>query len=89
MTNTVGNSIPHVRHDFDIEYGSAVTEVTLQKDGGSPVSYTVSASQVQSTPADIVLFGHGVYSATGTYVWTIKATGYEDTTVTVNVVNPS
>ncbi len=88
MTNTVGNSIPHVRHTFDIEYGAAVTEVILQKDGLNPISYTVSAGQVQSTPGDIVLTGHGVYSAIGTYVWTIKATGYEDTSVTVNVVNP-
>ena len=86
MTNIVFRSIPHARHAWDDAYASAVTEVILQKEEEAPMTYTVSANQVASTPGDIVLTGHGAYTSPGTYVWTIKAEGYEDATVTVNVI---
>lgn len=86
VTNIVWRSIPHARHAWDVAYADAVTEVILQKDEESPITYSVSLGQVASSPGDIVLTGHGIYTSTGIYVWTIKATGYEDSTVTVEVV---
>lgn len=83
ITFTVG-SIPVLTHG-DVLYGTALTEVSLQKDGGSQVSYTVSAGQIAPNPVNIIITGHGMYSTPGTYVWTIKSTGYEDAVVTVQV----
>ncbi|MEG0260072.1 MAG: hypothetical protein RR651_09380 [Lysinibacillus sp.] len=82
ITSSV-NAIPHFRHSWDTAYGNAVNEVILQKDGGAPVTYTVNANQVESNGSDIVIWGRGQYSNPGTYVWTIKATGYKDVTITV------
>lgn len=67
-----------------MSYGAAVIEVILERSGGSPVSYT-GASNLEATNSAIVIWGHGIYSKPGTYQWTIKATGYEDATVIVDV----
>lgn len=84
QTMTVG-SLPHFRHSWDVNYGAAVTKVTLQHDGGNPTVFTVEGGGVQSSASDIVVMSHGTYLTPGNYVWTIEATGYLDEVVDVTV----
>lgn len=51
-------------------------------------TYLVSSGQVSSNGTDITVYGYGLYDEVGTYEWTIKAKGYEDKAVTVNVTHP-
>lgn len=83
MTSTF-DSLPHVRHGRE-SYGDAVTQVTLQKIGEIAQVYTVSSDDVLANASDIVLLGNGPYGSTGTFYWTIEATGYQNATVTVIV----
>lgn len=85
VTSSIG-SLPHFRHVANVNYSSAITKVTLQKDGGALSTYTVETSDVQLfNNSDIVVFGLGTYTSPGHYVWTIEATGYMNKTVEVTI----
>lgn len=85
VTSSVG-SLPHFRHVANVNYSSAITKVTLQKDDGTLSTYTVESNDVQLfNNSDIVVFGLGTYTLPGHYVWTIEATGYMNKTVEVTI----
>lgn len=86
MTNSIG-SIPHFRGGGGTGYTASITEITLRKDQEPLVTYTVGEDNLSITASDIAIFEDGAYSSTGTYVWTIKATGYEDNVITVEVTS--
>ena len=96
VTNSIGSAAQfNVPYDYasSFDYLNAITEAIYSHNGGTPKSI------LKSTPFGISIgFGNfaifeasgtAVYRAPGTYEWTIKATGYEDTTVTVEVVDPT
>ncbi|PCD84804.1 hypothetical protein CNQ87_10725 [Lysinibacillus fusiformis] len=85
ITNVTG-AIPHISiNTYDVNYEQAITEVILQRESDTPVSYKVTNGDFTVQNSNIALFVHGTYSITGKYIWTIKATGYTDATVSVDV----
>lgn len=87
------NSIPRFSHDVDKKYATAVTDVSLvriiENETDLVGTYTVSSGQVESTDTEIIIHERSPYIAKGTYLWTIRAIGYKDTTVSVKITEPS
>jgi hypothetical protein len=66
------------------DYAAAITSISYSFNGGTPYTTSLDAWEISS---NTLRMPAGYYQP-GTWVFTIKAEGYEDATLTVNATVP-